>query len=195
MTITREKEHPVLGILVRDNGEVYVPSSPLIAAHWTFGWTRKDGYKAVKINKKEYLVHRLVAETYLEPVDGKPFVDHIDRIKHHNFVSNLRYVDSSENNKNTCLYDACESKWHVHPCDDRKEYMRLYNQEHTAGYYQTEAGKEARKRAYEKRKATQKNVKFSDGKYHRVSNELAAELFLLPVSERIYMKNIGVQNA
>lgn len=44
-----------------------------------------------------FLVHRLVAMTYLEGVDGKPLVNHKDGNKQNNHVDNLEYVTHSEN--------------------------------------------------------------------------------------------------
>ena len=127
----REKMHPTLGVMVRDNGEVLVPGSYHLKEHWTKGGFH-GRYHQVKINKKCYLVHRLVAETFLDNPENKPFVDHIDRDRHNNNVSNLRWVTSSENNRNTKAYDDCGAKWGVHPCDDIKAYRLLWNKE----YYQ-----------------------------------------------------------
>lgn len=46
-------------------------------------------------------VHRLVAEAFIENSNSLPMVDHIDRDKMNNHVSNLRWVDSSGNQRNT----------------------------------------------------------------------------------------------
>jgi hypothetical protein len=46
-------------------------------------------------------VHRLVAEGFVPNPDNKPEVDHIDRNKLNNHMSNLRWVTRSENNINT----------------------------------------------------------------------------------------------
>ena len=42
-------------------------------------------------------VHRILALTFLEPVKGKNFVNHIDGNKLNNKLSNLEFVTASEN--------------------------------------------------------------------------------------------------
>lgn len=46
---------------------------------------------------KNYLVHRLVAETFIPNPDNKPEVDHVDENKLNNNVDNLRWVNHQEN--------------------------------------------------------------------------------------------------
>ena len=64
----------------------------------------RNNYYAVDLykNKKAYTksVHRLVAETFLDNPENKCMVDHINRNKIDNRLCNLRWVTSSENNKN-----------------------------------------------------------------------------------------------
>ena len=64
----------------------------------------KDGYYKVTLSKnseqKQFFVHRLVAETYLENPDNKKTVDHIDGDIHNNHYTNLQWATYSEQNEN-----------------------------------------------------------------------------------------------
>lgn len=58
------------------------------------------GYLVVQLGKhpaKTYLVHQLVAKTFIPLVKGKHFVNHIDGNKHNNCVENLEWVNYKEN--------------------------------------------------------------------------------------------------
>jgi len=93
-----------------------------ISGHMTYGATpdgrifclRKEveirpcidalGYASVWLTHKNgttrYLVSRLVASTFIPNPDNKPEVDHIDRIRGNNAVSNLRWVNDYEQSIN-----------------------------------------------------------------------------------------------
>ena len=65
------------------------------------GYLRKDGYCGTMFNKKSYLVHRIIFGIiygYLPEV-----VDHKDRNRTNNLISNLREADYSKNIHNARL--------------------------------------------------------------------------------------------
>lgn len=77
---------------------------------------KQTGYKMVSLWKdgkqKHETIHRLLALHFIPNPDGKRYVDHIDRNKLNNDLSNLRWVDGTESNlnnggqdrENHCIY-------------------------------------------------------------------------------------------
>ena len=63
---------------------------------------KNNGYLEVRLCKdgvkKAYLIHRLVAEAYIPNPEGKATVNHKDEIKTHNYINNLEWMTSAENN-------------------------------------------------------------------------------------------------
>jgi hypothetical protein len=66
--------------------------------------TTSDNYYYVNLKKdgKKYKsrIHRLLAKQYINNPDNKPEVDHIDRNKQNNDLTNLRWVSRIENRNN-----------------------------------------------------------------------------------------------
>lgn len=64
-------------------------------------YNHKNGYTQVGLSKnnicKTFLVHRLVAEAYLDNPDKLPEVNHKDEIKSHNWINNLEWCTASYN--------------------------------------------------------------------------------------------------
>ena len=94
--------------LIYDDGRVY--SKP---RHGTKGgflkpFAHKSGYLHVDLHNngksKKIKVHRLVGLHYLESVEDKNEIDHIDRNKTNNHVNNLRWCNKSENQLNKGVF-------------------------------------------------------------------------------------------
>ena len=74
---------------------------------------RKDGYMRVGMDQKHFYVHRLVAEFFIKQPIGllKPVVNHKDGDKSNNHVSNLEWIEFTENIKHahkTNLNKTCK---------------------------------------------------------------------------------------
>ena len=118
------KKHPTLPILCNsENGMVLMPevTIPHRPARWTYGSKSKTtGYMRVTINRKEYRVHRLMAETFIDNPDAKPTVDHINRIKTDNRICNLRWATPHEQIENGRALGR--EDFGIRECEDRKSY-------------------------------------------------------------------------
>ncbi len=75
----------------------------------------KCGYYYVGFRKngktKFIRIHRLVGQCFLENIDNKPFVDHVDRNKLNNNVNNLRWATRGENERNKPKKQNTKSKY------------------------------------------------------------------------------------
>jgi hypothetical protein len=63
------------------------------------------GYLRVTLSKnnsqKRFMIHRLVAESFLPKINNKKYVNHIDGNKLNNDISNLEWCTASENEKHS----------------------------------------------------------------------------------------------
>ncbi len=64
------------------------------------GYEKFTAYHFLEKRTKSFMVHRVVAELFISNPEEKNYVDHIDRNKRNNKVSNLRWVTRAENNLN-----------------------------------------------------------------------------------------------
>jgi len=101
-----------------------------------------DGYYAVNLyNENGYKrcrIHRLVAEHFIPKVEGKELIDHIDRNKTNNHISNLRWCNKSENSINTgmrkdnttgyknIIWDKNRNKYRVQIKRNGKNHMKRF---------------------------------------------------------------------
>lgn len=162
----RIERHPRMNVWVREDGCVYLPQSGKHKAKWTYGSRNGRGYLGVKVSNKTYLVHRLVAETFIPNPGGLPEIDHINRDKTANMVQNLRWATRSDNLRNTVKNDRVDARGGTHKYEDEKQFYK----ERSVRYNRTH-----------------KNICFSGGKRRWVPNEQATELLKLPVKERVWL--------
>ena len=73
-----------------------------------------DGYYYVHLNRMRYVKHRLIAKQFIPNPNNLPCVDHINHQRNDNHISNLRWVSSSENNKNRSFYKSINYAFYDH---------------------------------------------------------------------------------
>jgi HNH endonuclease/NUMOD4 motif len=112
------------------------------------------GYKYVNISnngiKFQYLVHRLVSDTFIPNPENKQCVDHIDRVRTNNRVENLRWATHRENcfnrsTKNKSGYTGVHcipnGKWKANLSINGKTYTKTFKTIEEAIEYRTELEK------------------------------------------------------
>lgn len=97
-----------------------VKPSVLVRAGSKAGYTRKDNYVAIKVDKQLFLAHRL-AWKYVHGTDPVNVVDHKNGDPSDNRISNLQHVTQRQNTENNHL--AKGVSWHS---DKQKWYARIY---------------------------------------------------------------------
>ena len=60
------------------------------------------GYVTIKLFKKTYFFHKIIAKAFIPNNKNKPFINHIDGNKQNNKIENLEWCTASENNFHAC---------------------------------------------------------------------------------------------
>lgn len=75
--------------------------------------TANNGYIRIELLYVKYLVHRLMALTFLPNPDNKPEVNHIDNDKTNNKLANLEWVTHAENQQRMKHYKTETGEHHI----------------------------------------------------------------------------------
>lgn len=104
-------------------------------------WILRNGYKQVQLyrngKRKGELVHRLVALTWVDEVEGQNEVDHINRNQQDNRFENLRWVNRSQNSHNRAykgyIFRPKTNKWEASiKINNKTKYLGTFNTEQEA---------------------------------------------------------------
>ena len=121
-------------LLVYQNGMVLRfhkgTTNKYIVKGWNLAHCHIDdgGYKRLNLAKKSYKVHRIIACAFLgyDLQNDIRVIDHIDRNKLNNSISNLRIVTRQQNNFNTnskgVRYDKRYNNYQSRICVDGKSF-------------------------------------------------------------------------
>lgn len=126
------KKHPYLNVEVSEDGMVHRPEKRTEIQvcrkeTWTYGHMNSEGYMVIGIDGRTYKVHRLVYETWVGPIIDGYTIDHIDRNRTNNVVSNLRLATPRQQCLNAKQHLERDSRITVSQADDPNEYRRQYN--------------------------------------------------------------------
>ena len=99
--------------------------------------TDKDGYLQCTLNGKTYKHHRVVALQFIKNPDNKPEVDHINRIRNDNRISNLRWATRLENMQNLGERSGYAGKSFIFTEEIDKDCIKIekYGNRELEGYY------------------------------------------------------------
>lgn len=91
---------------------------------------RKDGYIQVHLTKnkkmKNFLLHRLVAITFIENSNNYEFINHIDGNKENNSLNNLEWCDRSYNILHAYDNELIKKRKKVEQYDKNNNLLNIY---------------------------------------------------------------------
>lgn len=113
LDVPKLEEH----VMISNFGRVYQKLINRITAG-----TPRVGYQSVKINKKTYLIHRLVAEAFIPNPLKKPFINHKRGFKWLNWVTEIEWCTASEN-----ILHSYRVLGNYHPKDGDAKIAKISN--------------------------------------------------------------------
>lgn len=120
---------------VNDNGEIRNKKTGRILKQSV----RKDGYCQVMLGRKTIpvYIHRVVAEAFIPNPEKLPQVDHINGIKTDNRLSNLRWVNATENYMASGYKSRIKNKWKAIEAINVQtgEKLEFISRDETANYF------------------------------------------------------------
>ena len=94
-----------------------------------------DGYVTVKLNRKTYYKHRLVAVQFIPNPDNLPFVNHKNHVRNDNRIENLEWVNRSQNQNDLSRTNNGREVDYVDELPDNAIIVNHYNNCTFINYY------------------------------------------------------------
>lgn len=105
--------------IVFEDGRIFKKLDPTVSS---------SGYKFVRVGKKSYPLHRVIASAFVPNHGNKPEVNHIDCDKTNNAASNLEWVTAQEN----CVHAYVTGLRNRQKSTEQKERLLRFRQEQAA---------------------------------------------------------------
>jgi hypothetical protein len=116
---------------IRNNKSGKIMKNSIKSGYYNISLINENNYKTLK-------VHRLVALAFIENPENKSDVNHKDKNKLHNSISNLEWMTRKENNIHRCngLKNTCNTNKVVIRIDkNTNEILEQYNSIEDAGFW------------------------------------------------------------
>ena len=132
------------------------------------------GYLEVVLTKngkrKQFKVHRLVAEAFIPNPENKPCIDHINTVKSDNRVENLRWVTYKENSNNEKTLEKFKGENHhffgKHHTEETKQKMSEVQKGENNPMYGKHHTEETKKKMSEAQKGEKGSMYGKTGEKH-----------------------------
>jgi hypothetical protein len=113
--------------IIRKKDSKYIPKVKI--------WKGNDYYQ-ISLNRKLYYFHRVLAIQYIPNPDNLKEVDHVDRNKLNNKLTNLRWVSHGSNSVNRSSHNGYKYQWHDNLPEDAEAFTR-YNTHEIENLFKT----------------------------------------------------------
>ena len=138
------------------------------------------GYLEVVLTKngkrKQFKVHRLVAEAFIPNPENKPCIDHINTVKSDNRVENLRWVTYKENSNNEKTLEKFKGENHhffgKHHTEETKQKMSEVQKGENNPMYGKHHTEETKKKMSEAQKGEKGSMYGRTGEKHPKSKSV-----------------------
>lgn len=105
---------PAVGLenyfMVSSYGRVISLGRKFVGANRFIGHMKNTGYMCVCVGRKEYFIHRMVAQAFIPNPENKKEVNHIDGNKSNNNINNLEWCTRAENAKHMYYAGLADGK-------------------------------------------------------------------------------------
>ena len=138
------------------------------------------GYLEVGLTKngkrKQFKIHRLVAEAFIPNPENKPCIDHINTVKSDNRVENLRWVTYKENSNNEKTLEKFKGENHhffgKHHTEETKQKMSEVQKGENNPMYGKHHTEETKKKMSEAQKGEKGSMYGRTGEKHPKSKSV-----------------------